>query len=157
MWTQFVVGVNPGHFLPSSLIEVPTTKLEGIIWVVQCIIRLAILAKPNTGSPEARLEALNPNNGKKQPEEANEEGNMDKQWCCLFKTPNDNLVLISTVSDRLRGQCNLQRYRWSAREDVKSGDNSTCERQRFARAFQPQSIQGGMIPKKIPRRRNPSD
>jgi hypothetical protein len=66
--------------------QVTTTELVAIGEV-----RSAIIALPYAVPSHARFETLYTNNGEQEPEESNQEGNIDQQWCRLFQTSENDL------------------------------------------------------------------
>jgi hypothetical protein len=60
------------------LIAVASAELKCIIWIIRGVVFLTLGINPDTGPAEAGFEALNADDGKEKPKEANKKRDMYK-------------------------------------------------------------------------------
>lgn len=95
-----------------------TTKLIGVVIV---FIPIGIL--PYAGPPKTRLEALDTDDGKKKPEEANEKCDIDQQRRSLLQTPKNDLGERQYVAMRRR----IWTYGGTTGEIQETDDSQTAQ------------------------------
>ncbi|KFY38286.1 hypothetical protein V494_04420 [Pseudogymnoascus sp. VKM F-4513 (FW-928)] len=83
--TTRAILVDPRQWIPRYIVKMSTTELEIIR-----IIRLSRRINPRARAAKTGLERLDADNGKEQPEEADQKGHVDQQRCRFLQTLQDN-------------------------------------------------------------------
>lgn len=130
---------EPWHLSAGLGIEVTPTelyvcwrKILCIIVTQEGIVEIAtrhvshIVSEPNALPPERRLEALNTDDAKEQPEEADQKGDVRKQRGGLFQASQYYLIRVSRGS-QCQGTDGLNPYRSSRCQRQQSQDSQRAE------------------------------
>lgn len=83
--------MQPSLCLQCDVVKIPSTQLEGSVWIVQGEVALTLRIYPDTGSSKAGFETLNPNDGKKEPKEADEKPDVHQERGSSFETAKNDL------------------------------------------------------------------
>ena len=87
----------------SHIVELAATKLESVDICRAIKVERIHWVNIYTLPVKTRLEALYTDNSEQKPEEADEERDVDKEWCCFFQaSKNDLNMFVSSVEEKSR-------------------------------------------------------